>query len=424
MSLRVICLCVLALVTTACSNGGKPSASALPGAPSPIAGVIASPAAGLVSGAMDVTFPARTDTADFRNQLETKYQTGLRRAASATFVDREGEVVWIPEYLRYRVNGCDHATATQRVLAQIDGNPPGPVCGPSSDGAVPFPPRDQTIDFRRQLEGKYQQMNRSTVSSFVDPEGSSIWIQEYNWYRTNACDHTTSVQKVFSQIDGGGVAPVCFVPCAYRVGLLAQEIPAAGGLFSTTLHALSQGSGTCAWRVSTSTPWIRLRGDTSGQGFGYVEFTADPNPSATRTGVIRFDWTGGAASHEVIQLSSPYTVLFEMFDTLRSTSATTDCDIRSTATPCTFTANADLPGNQTFNWRVSYTYGIDKTVTQSSTSNTFVLTEGCGGAGASAEGHTVDINVEMTVRDDRGNESTVRSGQASQPSLRLKVFSC
>ena len=71
-------------------------------------------APGGVSGKFDVSFPPRNDSFDFRNQLETKYRTGLGRAAAATFVDAEGEVVWTQEYMRYRTNGCDHPTATSR----------------------------------------------------------------------------------------------------------------------------------------------------------------------------------------------------------------------------------------------------------------------------------------------------------------------
>ena len=73
---------------------------------------------------MLVGFPARTDTVDFRTQLENKYVSMGRRPAQ-TIVDMEGEATWVGEYNRYRVNGCDHNTATQRTLAQIDGAAPG-----------------------------------------------------------------------------------------------------------------------------------------------------------------------------------------------------------------------------------------------------------------------------------------------------------
>ncbi len=108
-------------------------------------------------GKFDVSFPPRNESFDFRNQLETKYQTGLGRGAAPTFVDREGEVVWTQEYMRYRTNGCDHASATQRVMAQIDGKPAGQVCGAPPDGLIAFPPRTDSFDFRRQLETRYQQ---------------------------------------------------------------------------------------------------------------------------------------------------------------------------------------------------------------------------------------------------------------------------
>ena len=71
-----------------------------------------------------------------------------------------------------------------------------------------------------------------------------------------------------------------------------------------------------------------------------------------------------------------------------------------------------------------YSYGIDKTITQSGSSNTFVLTEGCGGANSTTDGFYLDLSMTLLMRDDRGNEVTVRSGEGSQPALRLKVFKC
>ena len=59
------------------------------------------------------------------------------------------------------MNGCDHPTAVQRVMSQIDGNPPGGICAENRDFVIVFPPRDQTMDFRRQLETKYSQCRAS-----------------------------------------------------------------------------------------------------------------------------------------------------------------------------------------------------------------------------------------------------------------------
>jgi len=163
---------------------------------------------------------------------------------------------------------------------------------------------------------------------------------------------------------------------------------------------------------------------TTGDGFGRVTFRVARNDSARRTGNLRFSYEGGSITHEVAQASSPYTVFFNMVDGNRSSAVATQCEVRGTATPCTFTANADLPGALTYNWRLVYSYGIDKTVTQSSTSNSFVLTEGCGGANSTTDGFDINMSMTLTIRNDRGDEAVVRSGEGTQSALRLKVFRC
>src|SRR5262245_42295598 len=146
------------------------------------------PGGGGVSHTTVINFPPRSEAIDFRSQLESKYVNGLRRQPQQVYVDQEGEATWVGEYVRYRVNGCDHATATQRALSQIDGVAPGPIC---SLLAFPenaqYPPRDQVVDFRRQLGAKYQSMGRSAQSA-VDPDGAAIWLSEYFRYRSSGCD--------------------------------------------------------------------------------------------------------------------------------------------------------------------------------------------------------------------------------------------
>jgi hypothetical protein len=70
--------------------------------------------------ASTTAFPPRNEPMDFRVQLEQKYRDGLRRQASTTFVDPEGDIVWTLEYFRYRLSSCSHATAESKVFAQID----------------------------------------------------------------------------------------------------------------------------------------------------------------------------------------------------------------------------------------------------------------------------------------------------------------
>jgi hypothetical protein len=162
------------------------------------------------SGALDVAFPGRDESFLFRQALETKYRDGLRRTSTSSYVDVEGDLVWTQEYLRYRVNQCGHVEAVQKVMTQIDGGPPGAVCGASSSSSVPFPPRNESFDFRQELERKYRDgLRRSPSPTYVDVEGSIVWTQEYLRYRVNACGHAASSQKVMDQIDGRGIAAVC-----------------------------------------------------------------------------------------------------------------------------------------------------------------------------------------------------------------------
>ena len=81
-----------------------------------------------VCGSGTAAFPPRSDSFDFRLRLESKYRDGLRRNASSTAVDLEGDVVWTQEYLRYRLGRCSHQAAVDRVFGQIDGGGVQPVC--------------------------------------------------------------------------------------------------------------------------------------------------------------------------------------------------------------------------------------------------------------------------------------------------------
>lgn len=76
------------------------------------------PVCGLSAGGT-VLFPPRDDSLNFRNALERVYFSELGRSGHATFVDNEGDVVWIQEYLRLRVNGYNHQDATNQVIEDI-----------------------------------------------------------------------------------------------------------------------------------------------------------------------------------------------------------------------------------------------------------------------------------------------------------------
>lgn len=423
---RTVVAGVLLMAVAGCSRSPERATAALPTAPSAQTAATADRTpmgVGGVSGPMDVLFPSRGDSFEFRNQLETKYETGLNRAAAPTFVDREGEVVWVQEYMRYRVNGCDHAGASQRVFAQIDGNPPAAICAENPGGLVLFPPRSEALAFRQDLEVKYQQMSRAASSSFVDAEGGVIWTQEYIRYRTNACDHQTAVQKVFSQVDGGGVAATCYVaPCSYWLRYDYTEVGPASGTNTVDLFANTPG---CTWTATSDSSWLTLSAPTTGTEAATQSFSYTANPGSFRTGTIRFDWTGGSARHRVEQRGSGFTLSVQLFDPFRSSSATTNCQIRSSGgtNTCNLVASTNLPQQvSTYAWNMTYVYGTTtRTVTQSTSSNTLAITDTCGLAGSSASGTAADLTGSVTATDTQGNSQTLTIGSGQ---LRMTFYTC
>jgi len=163
------------------------------------------------SGGATINFPPRNETYDFRAWLESKYANGLGRPAGLSYSDVEGSVVWVQEYLRYRLNLCSHEQAVERVRIQIAGGGIPGVCGtPASASIIEFPPRNETYGFRLQLEDLYRvDLARQAVRTSVDAEGDVVWIQEYLRYRLNGCTHAQSIDKVTQQIEGRGVPAVC-----------------------------------------------------------------------------------------------------------------------------------------------------------------------------------------------------------------------
>jgi hypothetical protein len=75
----------------------------------------------------EAAFPNRADVVDAMRLIDQRYQA-MARALGLSTVDLEGAAIWIAEYLRYRANGCDHATAVEKVLVQLQGAPPPPTC--------------------------------------------------------------------------------------------------------------------------------------------------------------------------------------------------------------------------------------------------------------------------------------------------------
>src|SRR5262245_29232717 len=184
--------------------------SAIPTAPSPVSPGAGSLARGpsLLLGPATLSapqpFPPRQDSLSFRLELEQVYRAELGRAGAATFLDVEGDAIWMQEYMRYRVYACGHLDAVQRVFDQIDRGVIAPACGAVSGSQVVFPPFQDSLDFRQRLEAKYRDgLRRSPTTSFVDAEGAIVWLQAYLRYRIFACDDAAARAAVRTMIRGG-----------------------------------------------------------------------------------------------------------------------------------------------------------------------------------------------------------------------------
>ena len=417
MRIRTVLIVAAAVVAAACSNERKLAEGTSPTAPRAVAAPVDS--TGSVSGPAIVDYPGRSEAIDFRTQLETKYVTGLGRRPAQVFVDQEGEVVWIGEYQRYRVNGCDHNTATQNVMVQIDGATAPPICSVRAfPETAQYPPRDHVMDFRRQLGSKYQAMGRSAQSA-VDPDGAATWISEYDRYRTSGCDHQTATQKVMAQIDGQPASETCLVSCFYRVSSASTSLTAAGGTFTADIE---RTSGACDYLAVSESEWISLARPVSGSGRGVLTFNVANNTGVPRSGSIRFQWPGGSTYLTITQGS--LNVAFQFFDPALSTSPTTECQLRTTSTVCRLqSVTQNLPNPvATYSWHVEYAYGGTKVRTQTTSSPTFSFTESCGVS--DPNGSPIPLLVRMTAIDTAGNAVTLTSGQGGQPALQLRAFSC
>ena len=69
---------------------------------------------------------------------------------------------------------------------------------------IPFPPRNQTLDFFLSLENEYRDTlgRAQTNQGFVDAEGSAVWFPEWLRYVLNDCSATEAADRVLLQIRG------------------------------------------------------------------------------------------------------------------------------------------------------------------------------------------------------------------------------
>ncbi|MEP7307976.1 MAG: hypothetical protein ABJA98_20935 [Acidobacteriota bacterium] len=92
-------------------------------------------------GSENLVFPPRDLPFEFQNRLQATYRDVLRRPQIGSYVDSEGANVWLAQYLRFRVSGCGHSDAENKVFTEIRGGGVQPACSvPSAPGpSAPSP---------------------------------------------------------------------------------------------------------------------------------------------------------------------------------------------------------------------------------------------------------------------------------------------
>jgi hypothetical protein len=157
-----------------------------------------------------IRLPIPEETSAFRSALEATYRTTLGRAPVPTAVDPTAALTWTRRYLRYRLHGCGHEAAAARVFQQLAGAEPPPLCAEAL--GVSFPPRNETLDFRRLLDEKLHNQAGGQWMTSVDREGETVWLQEYLRFRAQGCSHDDATGAVLTQIAPAPGRRACVPP--------------------------------------------------------------------------------------------------------------------------------------------------------------------------------------------------------------------
>ena len=147
-----------------------------------------------------IILPVPEDTAAFRTLLELVYRHQLNRAEAPTSIHPRDAMTWMRRYIRFRLHQCTHEVAGDKVWQEIAEGSALALCGPPD--TVSFPPQNETVDFRRQLEEKWQSRAVPSPSTAVDPVGDAVWMQRYLELRVGGCSQAHATAAVLDQIAG------------------------------------------------------------------------------------------------------------------------------------------------------------------------------------------------------------------------------
>jgi hypothetical protein len=114
--------------------------------------------------------------------------------------------VTLHDYLGYRLAGCTHRGAANRVQLALGGIA-SPDC-PAKPSPGTLPPTNETLEFMRELEQVRRAQGEPETTTYVDLEGEAVWMQTYVDYRLQGCTPHAASDAVLRTIQGGGT-PRC-----------------------------------------------------------------------------------------------------------------------------------------------------------------------------------------------------------------------
>jgi hypothetical protein len=182
--------------------------------------------------------------------------------------------------------------------------------------ALASTPRADRVAFRRAIETLYRSKGGSTRRTYVDIDGIGIWTAEYYWYRVSYCDHATAIARVFAQIEGRGVQPVCAEPASINLAANLADSDAFRAALETEYRDVLRSSPIDSYLTNDADSiWMKVYVENRFKGMNHAQATTNitdkfaapapapaPAPRPTPAPI-----PGGARSPEAFCASLPQT---------------------------------------------------------------------------------------------------------------------
>jgi hypothetical protein len=176
-------------------------------------------------------------------------------------------------------------------------------------------PRADRVAFRRTMENLYRSSGGSTRRTYVDIDGIGIWSAEYYWYRVSYCDHATAVARVFAQIEGRGVQPVCAEPASINLAASLADSDAFRAALETEYRDVLRTSPIDSYLSNDADSiWMKVYTENRFKGMNHAQAAANitdkfaaPAPAPAPKPTPAPTPPGGARSPEAFCASLPQT---------------------------------------------------------------------------------------------------------------------